>query len=402
MGLLRLLIVLVFILMTKGDPVEEIKVNLLNEAPDDNEETGDSENSYIPRVENIPPGWDGYEVIINDDIIINKVDDADLWIEYKLPGYEKLSLNNYKRAAVPSEESLWLNPAGKREDIPVKIHHLGKLESLELDMPDFNTLWSLWPCSQSLDELINAIGGDLTNISHDLIHDSSIRLSWTLNKRPGHEITNDYGLSSVLGLNGLKYFYTEEITRYLRYRYNEPVTGQQLSEFEEYQGIMVMSYQSNMTSSTSYDVFLLDQSILSCTKTLSLGLKNVQFTMWVGGDMEYVANLRNPLLGIQPLANAIANYHQKTCIRFRPFNDNDEHYLRVVRGNRVGLCASAIGKTTSSYVPYQTLYLGKGCWLKKIIIHELFHAIGFSHEQDRPDRNHYLQILWHNIRKGKL
>ncbi|KAJ7375641.1 hypothetical protein OS493_039907 [Desmophyllum pertusum] len=35
----------------------------------------------------------------------------------------------------------------------------------------------------------------------------------------------------------------------------------------------------------------------------------------------------------------------------------------------------------------QHLNLAKGCWGKGVVIHEIAHAIGFLHEQDRPDRD---------------
>ncbi len=61
-------------------------------------------------------------------------------------------------------------------------------------------------------------------------------------------------------------------------------------------------------------------------------------------------------------------------------------------------CSSAVGERSSP--GFQTINIGRGCNFISIVLHEIMHAIGFWHEQSRPDRDEYVEILWENIKSG--
>ncbi|XP_062846020.1 hatching enzyme 1.2-like [Trichomycterus rosablanca] len=90
------------------------------------------------------------------------------------------------------------------------------------------------------------------------------------------------------------------------------------------------------------------------------------------------------------IANAMATFHSKTCIRF--VNRTVEtDYLSIE--NKDG-CFSAVGKTGG----LQVVSLNRaGCLVQGIVQHELNHALGFYHEHTRSDRDSYVIINWENI-----
>jgi hypothetical protein len=97
---------------------------------------------------------------------------------------------------------------------------------------------------------------------------------------------------------------------------------------------------------------------------------------------------------------AIEYVQQTTNYTFVPYT-NQHNYIKFVGGDG---CTSGLGKgiTQVNQIVQRvvTITLSRFCNLDAVI-HELGHALGLSHEQQRSDRDAYLDIFYENIENGK-
>ncbi|XP_046856927.1 astacin-like metalloendopeptidase [Xenia sp. Carnegie-2017] len=97
---------------------------------------------------------------------------------------------------------------------------------------------------------------------------------------------------------------------------------------------------------------------------------------------------------------AKAEIESKTCIKLREAMGSQYH-IRLMSGTG---CYSYVGYLrgiNKMFNKKQDVSIGRGCNTKATIVHELLHALGFWHEQSRPDRDKYVKIVWDNIPRGQ-
>ncbi|XP_078369964.1 uncharacterized protein LOC144653747 isoform X2 [Oculina patagonica] len=132
------------------------------------------------------------------------------------------------------------------------------------------------------------------------------------------------------------------------------------------------------------------EDIDSSRKRGSSGLR-----LWPNGVVPYAIDSR--LAGDSRAAAAITagmdEWTTKTCIRFKR-RTSEQAYINFVFGDG---CSSFVGRQGSRP---QNINLGRGCWTRGIVAHEIGHAVGFYHEQSRPDRDTYITVLAQNIQDG--
>lgn len=91
------------------------------------------------------------------------------------------------------------------------------------------------------------------------------------------------------------------------------------------------------------------------------------------------------------MRRSMTEWERYTCMNFRPANEADKNSVRFQNG--VG-CNSQLGMVGG----VQILNLqAPGCRFKGLYLHEIGHALGLVHEHQLPDRDKYIEILYHNV-----
>lgn len=118
---------------------------------------------------------------------------------------------------------------------------------------------------------------------------------------------------------------------------------------------------------------------------------------WPGGRVAYVLDSAYTEANKAIVRKAMDEYESETggCISFHERTDEDD-YILIEQDDNDG-CHSSVGRRGGK----QTINYPQWC-LDRFgsTLHEMYHALGFHHEQSRYDRDDYVTIMWDNIEAG--
>lgn len=100
------------------------------------------------------------------------------------------------------------------------------------------------------------------------------------------------------------------------------------------------------------------------------------------------------------ILHAMEVFHKETCINFWFKRSNQSEYIQFKKSDSG--CGTLVGYKGEQSNPIDVFLSEKCINTPGAIQHELLHVIGLWHEQSRPDRDEYVDIIFDNIQPSNL
>src|SRR4051812_20017220 len=161
--------------------------------------------------------------------------------------------------------------------------------------------------------------------------------------------------------------------------------------FENAGGLAI--YQGDIILGNTAEVEATAEQIASAGKGRESSVVATTRSLWPGGVIPYAIDITLST-GLQGRINdAIKHWNTNTSIRLTA-RTSETNYVRFMTSTSTVACSSSVGMVGG----VQTVRLPDACGLGPII-HEIGHAVGLWHEQERADRNEFITVLYENIDK---